>query len=134
MDWEQLLCKKRILGESKESKKKIDPRSEFEKDVQRIFFSHPFRRLQNKTQLIPIPVFDFIHTRLTHSLEVASVGNTIGRTVGREILLRNRKLRTFCKTEKITEHDFGSIVQAACLAHDIGNPPFGHSGEDSISD
>ena len=133
MNWEDLLCSDRIHDsdpaktKEKSKKKESDPRSEFEKDVHRIFFTHPFRRLQNKTQVIPVPVFDFIHTRLTHSLEVASVGRVLGRIAGGKII-KKYELKEF------TEYDFGAIVQAACLAHDIGNPPFGHSGERSIQD
>ncbi len=133
MNWEKLLCSDRIhtqdskKGQEKSSRAKLDPRNEFEKDVHRIFFSYPFRRLQNKTQVVPVPVFDFIHTRLTHSLEVASVGQVIGRIVGKKIIKGNKLEGLF------TEYDIGAIVQAACLAHDIGNPPFGHSGEGAIS-
>lgn len=134
MDWVQLLNNNRIHGISKEDKNSIDPRSEYEKDVQRIFFAYPFRRLQNKTQVIPTPVFDFIHTRLTHSLEVGSVGNILGRIVGKVIIQRHKDFNKYCLSTGITETDIGAIIQAASLAHDIGNPPFGHSGEGSISD
>ncbi len=104
-------------------------RSAFEQDYDRIIFSHPFRRLQDKTQVHPLPEHDFVHTRLTHSLEVSSVGRSLGKRVGEEILKRHPELN-----ENFTLFDFGAIVAAASLAHDLGNPPFGHAGEDSISD
>jgi len=104
-------------------------RSAFEQDYDRIIFSHPFRRLQDKTQVHPLPEHDFVHTRLTHSLEVSSVGRSLGKRVGETILQRHA-------TEKIdfSAFDIGAIVAAASLAHDLGNPPFGHAGEDAISD
>jgi len=104
-------------------------RSAFEQDYDRIIFSHPFRRLQDKTQVHPLPEQDFVHTRLTHSLEVSSVGRSLGKRVGEEILKRHPELNT-----NFSLFDFGAIVAAASLAHDLGNPPFGHAGEDSISD
>jgi dGTPase len=105
-------------------------RSSFEQDFDRIIFSHPFRKLQDKTQVFPLPEEDFVHTRLTHSLEVSSVGRSLGRVIGEEILKRNPDLTA----EGITSQDFGVVVAAASLAHDIGNPPFGHSGESAISE
>lgn len=104
-------------------------RSPFDRDFDRIIFSHPFRRLQDKTQVHPLPEHDFVHNRLTHSLEVSSVGRSLGRAVGENVLKRNEQL-----AKRISAHDFGTIVASAALAHDIGNPPFGHSGESSISD
>lgn len=104
-------------------------RSAFEQDFDRIIFSYPFRRLQDKTQVHPLPEHDFVHTRLTHSLEVSSVGRSLGKLAGATIISRNEKLAA-----KYTPHDFGAIVAAASLTHDIGNPPFGHSGEDAISE
>ena len=89
-------------------------RSAFEQDYDRIIFSHPFRRLQDKTQVHPLPEHDFVHTRLTHSLEVSSVGRSFGKRVGQVILDRNTSLK-----EKFTSHDFGAIIAAASLAHDI---------------
>lgn len=135
MDWRKLLSTERIseLGDCKKNEfpksQFEDPRSPFERDFDQIIFSYPFRRLQDKTQVIPFPEFDFVHTRLTHSLEVASVGRSFGKLVtdliekeeGKEVLGKN------------TSSDIGALIAAACLAHDIGNPPFGHSGEDSIS-
>lgn len=104
-------------------------RSAFEQDYDRIIFSHPFRRLQDKTQVHPLPEHDFVHTRLTHSLEVSSVGRSLGRKVGEVILQRHEDLK-----KEFTLFDFGAIVAAGALAHDIGNPPFGHAGESAISD
>ncbi|MCG9912151.1 MAG: dNTP triphosphohydrolase [Flavobacteriales bacterium] len=104
-------------------------RSEFDKDVDRIIFSHPFRRLQDKTQVVPLPEHDFVHTRLTHSLEVSSVGRYLGKKVAVTLFERYLNLGS----TGISPSDVGSAVAAACLAHDIGNPPFGHSGEQAIS-
>jgi dGTPase len=127
MNWSTLLSSKRI-------NQKVDlgtqpSRSAFDQDYDRIIFSHPFRRLQDKTQVHPLPEQDFVHTRLTHSLEVSSVGRSLGKSVGEVILQRNSEL---AKTFSL--FDFGAIVAAASLAHDLGNPPFGHAGEDAISD
>jgi dGTPase len=104
-------------------------RSAFEQDYDRIIFSHPFRRLQDKTQVHPLPEQDFVHTRLTHSLEVSSVGRSLGKRVGEVILQRYPGLQ-----KDFSLFDFGAIVAAASLTHDLGNPPFGHAGEDAISD
>ncbi|MDH5602548.1 MAG: deoxyguanosinetriphosphate triphosphohydrolase [Cyclobacteriaceae bacterium] len=127
MEWNNLLSPQR----GNERKKiTLDPaRSPFEMDFDRIIFSHPFRRLQDKTQVHPLPEHDFVHTRLTHSLEVSSVGRSLGKTIGKVILERHPSLQ-----KEVSIHDIGGIVAAASLAHDIGNPPFGHSGEDAISD
>lgn len=100
-----------------------DDRSEFKRDYDRLIFSAPFRRLQNKTQVFPLPGSVFVHNRLTHSLEVASVGMSLGNDV--EAALRDRA--SFTCTPSL-----GTIVATACLAHDMGNPPFGHSGEKAI--
>lgn len=104
-------------------------RSAFEQDYDRIIFSHPFRRLQDKTQVHPLPEHDFVHTRLTHSLEVSSVGRSLGRKAGEVIIQRHPVLK-----DRFSVVDFGAIVAAASLAHDLGNPPFGHAGESAISD
>lgn len=104
-------------------------RSAFEQDYDRIIFSHPFRKLQDKTQVHPLPEHDFVHTRLTHSLEVSSVGRSLGKRVGEVILQRHPELKN-----NFSFFDFGAIVAAASLAHDLGNPPFGHAGEEAISD
>ena len=127
MIWKTLLSAKRKglkTGINAESS-----RSAFEQDYDRIIFSHPFRRLQDKTQVHPLPEHDFVHTRLTHSLEVSSVGRSLGKRVGEIILQRHPEL-----TSEFSLFDFGAIVAAASLAHDLGNPPFGHAGEDAISD
>lgn len=126
MEWASLLSPNRI-GQ------KFDfgagqARSLFEQDYDRIIFSHPFRKLQDKTQVHPLPEHDFVHTRLTHSLEVSSVGRSLGRKVGEAIIHRHNLQDLF------NALDFGSVVAAASLAHDIGNPPYGHAGESAISD
>ena len=124
MKWEQLLSCKRLGQE--ELQKKSDDRTEFQRDYDRLIFSAPFRRLQNKTQVFPLPGSIFVHNRLTHSLEVSSVGRSLGNDVSRLILQKNPELYNTHFTE------LGNIVSAACLAHDLGNPPFGHSGEKAI--
>ena len=105
----------------------MDERSEFLRDYDRLVFSAPFRRLQNKTQVFPLPGSVFVHNRLTHSLEVSCVGRSLGNRVSRALIERHPEL----KDSYISE--VGSIVSSACLAHDLGNPPFGHSGERAIS-
>lgn len=126
MNWTQLLSPQRT-GKKKQSSEQS--RSAFEQDYDRIIFSHPFRRLQDKTQVHPLPEHDFVHTRLTHSLEVSSVGRSLGKKVGEVILQRHSQLN-----DSYSLFDFGAIVAAASLTHDLGNPPFGHAGEDAISD
>jgi dGTPase len=127
MNWKHLLSAQRIGQKQLVS---TEPsRSAFEQDYDRIIFSHPFRKLQDKTQVHPLPEHDFVHTRLTHSLEVSSVGRSLGKRVGEVILQRHQDL-----TNQFSLFDFGAIVAAASLTHDLGNPPFGHAGEDSISD
>ena len=128
MDWKLLLSDER-LGLTKTQNGKNDGRSQFQKDFDRIVFSPAFRRLQDKTQVFPLPESDFVHTRLTHSLEVSVVGRSLGNLVGERIISRHPKLK-----KDFTQFHFGEIVAAACLAHDIGNPPFGHSGEDAIAE
>lgn len=127
MEWSNLLSSDR-KGQ-KQGTSFEQSRSAFEQDYDRIIFSHPFRRLQDKTQVHPLPEYDFVHTRLTHSLEVSSVGRSLGKRVGEVILQRNGSLG-----KNFSLFDFGAIVAAASLAHDLGNPPFGHAGEDAISD
>lgn len=127
MNWHQLLSSNRI-GQKQEAATEPS-RSAFEQDYDRIIFSHPFRKLQDKTQVHPLPEHDFVHTRLTHSLEVSSVGRSLGKRVGEIILQRHPEL-----SKNLSLFDFGAIVAAASLAHDLGNPPFGHAGEDAISD
>ncbi len=126
MHWKKLLSAKRF-GESSFEFNKVT-RSRFEQDYDRIIFSNPFRMLQDKTQVFPLPEDDFVHTRLTHSLEVSSVGRSLGKEVGKVIIDR-----WDLEKEGISQFEFGSITSAASLAHDLGNPPFGHSGEEGIS-
>ncbi len=126
MNWDTLLSAKRFGGGSA-SADKSDVRSQFQRDYDRIIFSSPFRRLQNKTQVFPLPGSVFVHNRLTHSLEVASVGRSLGHMLAGEL----EKRKELPGADLFSA--FGSIVSAACLAHDMGNPPFGHSGEKAIS-
>ncbi|MBS9774287.1 MAG: deoxyguanosinetriphosphate triphosphohydrolase [Tenacibaculum sp.] len=131
MNWEQLLSLKRFGDtEIRERAKQDETRLGFEVDFDRIIFSSSFRSLQDKTQVIPLSKTDFVHTRLTHSLEVSVVGRTLGRRVGKEILKRHPNLQKL----GYTFNDFGAIVASASLMHDIGNPPFGHSGEKAIGE
>jgi len=125
VNWPQLLCADR-LGRSKPGRRE-HARSDFQRDSDRIIFSSAFRRLQDKTQVFPLAENDFARTRLTHSLEVASVGRSLGTRVGAEICARHQ-----LGAEGLHPSDFGAIVHAAALGHDLGNPPFGHSGEDAI--
>jgi len=125
MNWQKLISNKR-LGQEIRHTMRHDDRSEFKRDYDRLIFSAPFRRMQNKTQVFPLPGSIFVHNRLTHSLEVASVGKSLGDDVARELLKRHPELRG------TSFEEIGTIVSAACLAHDMGNPPFGHSGEKAI--
>ncbi|MEW5674738.1 deoxyguanosinetriphosphate triphosphohydrolase [Flavobacterium enshiense] len=132
MNWEQLLSLKRQGDTSKRLRKEQDDtRLGFEVDYDRIIFSSAFRSLQDKTQVIPLSKTDFVHTRLTHSLEVSVVGRSLGRLVGKKILEKYPYLK---EVHGYHMNDFGAIVAAAALAHDIGNPPFGHSGEKAIGE
>ena len=132
MTWEQLLSLKRQGDTSKRLRiEQDDTRLGFEVDYDRIIFSSAFRSLQDKTQVIPLSKTDFVHTRLTHSLEVSVVGRSIGRLVGKKIIEKYPHLR---EVHGYHMNDFGAIVAAAALAHDIGNPPFGHSGERAIGE
>ncbi len=131
MNWKQLLSLKKHGDEHIRNRKdEKDSRVGFEVDYDRIIFSNAFRSLQDKTQVIPLSKTDFVHTRLTHSLEVSVVGRSLGRLVGEQVLDKHEDLKEL----GYTINDFGAIVAAACLAHDIGNPPFGHSGEKAIGD
>lgn len=123
MHWPQLLSRKR-LGEEK-TPNSSTARTDFQRDFDRIVFCSAFRRMQDKTQVFPLSKIDYIRTRLTHSLEASSIGRSLGTLVGEQILARQR-------LPGYEASDFGDICAAACLAHDIGNPPFGHSGEDAI--
>ena len=130
MEWEKLLSLKRHGDDFK--RKRIDQdetRLGFDVDYDRIIFSSEFRSLQDKTQVVPFSQGDFVHTRLTHSLETSVVGRSLGRRVGVEILKKYPHLKNDLGYHA---NDFGAIVASASLAHDIGNPPFGHSGEKSI--
>ncbi|MEB3801779.1 deoxyguanosinetriphosphate triphosphohydrolase [Flavobacterium columnare] len=132
MNWEQLLSLKRQGDTSKRLRKEQDDtRLGFEVDYDRVIFSAAFRSLQDKTQVIPLSKTDFVHTRLTHSLEVSVVGRSLGRLVGKKILEKYPYLQ---EIHGYQANDFGAIVAAAALAHDIGNPPFGHSGEKAIGE
>ena len=123
MNWEKLISNCR-LGQEHRHLERHDDRTEFKRDYDRLIFSAPFRRLQNKTQVFPLPGSIFVHNRLTHSLEVASVGMSLGNDVASALLARGEQ-GTFIG-------EIGQIVATACLAHDLGNPPFGHSGEKAI--
>ena len=126
MEWHRLLTSLRTGKEGSVDKVYHD-RTQFQRDFDRLIFSSPFRRLQNKTQVFPLPGSIFVHNRLTHSLEVASVGRSLGNNISRELRERYDDL-----PELIDE--IGYVVAAACLAHDMGNPPFGHSGENALSE
>ena len=124
MEWQRLLSARRLGHDAAEP---VTPaRSPFQKDWDRIVFCSAFRRLQDKTQVHSMPASDYVRTRLTHSLEVASVGRSLGAAVGERVVRRG------LVEAGISAAEFGHIVAAACLGHDIGNPPFGHFGEDTI--
>ena len=125
MNWQELISTLR-LGQEERSATRHDERSEFKRDSDRLVFSAPFRRLQNKTQVFPLPGSVFVHNRLTHSLEVSSVGMSLAGEVTHRLCERHPELRGTLFEE------ISTIVSAACLAHDLGNPPFGHSGERAI--
>ena len=138
MDWNKLISNKRLGQEFRHVKPHEEKlragdstdsgmRTEFKRDYDRLIFSAPFRRLQNKTQVFPLPGSIFVHNRLTHSLEVASVGMSLGNDVAHRIIKEKRPELKDTMFEQI-----GQIVSTACLAHDLGNPPFGHSGEKAI--
>ncbi len=122
MNWQQLLTPIRLGLENFHDRER-DNRNQFQRDYDRLIFSAPFRRLQNKTQVFPLPGSVFVHNRLTHSLEVASVGRSLGMNVAQAH--RNKNINYL--------DEIGAIVSAGCLAHDLGNPPFGHSGEEAIA-
>src|SRR5436190_2663655 len=126
MKFETIFTEKRV-GSDKIS---AGTRSGFQRDFDRLIFSSAFRRLQNKTQVFPLPGTAFVHNRLTHSLEVASVGRSLGKMIGARIS------ESFKNNEAVLEfyrYELANVIAAACLAHDIGNPAFGHSGEKAIS-
>lgn len=131
MNWEQLLSTKRKRkNRVHRDGRNVDLRSEFEKDYHRIIGSASFRRLQDKTQVFPLDRSDFIRTRLTHSMEVSSFAKSLGQNIGENILVY-KKDNSFTPQMK---EDICNILQCAGLIHDIGNPPFGHFGEDAIRD
>jgi dGTPase len=127
MNWETIFTTQRI-GQEKESP---GPRSGFQRDFDRLIFSSAFRRLQNKTQVFPLPGSTFVHNRLTHSLEVASVGRSLGSIVGRKI--SDEIADKSGDSYEFYRYELSNVIAAGCLAHDIGNPAFGHSGEKAIS-
>ncbi len=128
MEWSKLLTRQRLSKKETEDAKSESGRTCFQKDYDRLVFSSPFRRLKDKTQVFSLSNNDYVRTRLIHSLEVSCVGRSLGTIVGSHIIERHKK-----ELEDFQASDFGDIVAAACLAHDIGNPPFGHTGEDAIS-
>ena len=130
MNWSTLYSSRRTGDPERKDSNPDHVRTSFLRDYDRIIFSSGFRRLQNKTQVFPLPGAVFVHNRLTHSLEVASVGRSLGKAVGEEIAKKySRQGEYFIDFYR---HELQSVIAAACLAHDIGNPPFGHSGEDAI--
>ncbi|WP_372650008.1 deoxyguanosinetriphosphate triphosphohydrolase [Draconibacterium sp.] len=125
MDWNTLLSPKRLGSKGTLGPVTNEDRTQFQRDYDRIIFSSPFRRMQNKTQVFPLPEHIFVHNRLTHSLEVASVGRSLGNLLSEYLLELHQ--------DNPLIYEIGTIVSTACLAHDLGNPPFGHSGEAAIS-
>ena len=125
MEWSKLLSGKRLGVEHYHERK--HERTNFQRDYDRLIFSSPFRRLQNKTQVFPLPGSIFVHNRLTHSLEVSCVGRSLGKNVS------SRLMQKYKDDDGVNFSEIDSIVSAACLAHDMGNPPFGHSGERAIA-
>jgi dGTPase len=138
MEWSKLLSRKRLAENSPETSEteiKLQNRTSFQRDFDRIVFSSSFRRLKDKTQVFPLFNNDYVRNRLIHSLEASCVGRSLGTIVGEEIIKRHKELHSHKDEFKnYTPSDFGDIVAAACLAHDIGNPPFGHAGEDAIQE
>lgn len=129
MDWPQLLSPRRFTHPAA-TEPVTAARNPFQKDWDRVVFSSAFRRLQDKTQVHSLPETDYVRTRLTHSMEVSSVGRSLGAAVGETVLQRRPSIRhQGGPLDEVTAAEFGHIVSAACLAHDIGNPPFGHFGE-----
>lgn len=125
MNWNQLISTRRLGSGLSSNKNEALSRTQFQRDYDRIIFSSPFRRMQNKTQVFPLPGSIFVHNRLTHSLEVASVGRSLGNIFTEKLIESGENNPLF--------YELGSVVSAACLAHDLGNPPFGHAGEEAIS-
>lgn len=129
MNWHTLFSNKRLGAEHRNVLENF--RTDYMRDYDRLIFSSQFRRLQNKTQVFPLPGAVFVHNRLTHSLEVASVGRSLGKAIGERIV---EKYEKELNQEAIEFYKFelSAVVMTACIAHDIGNPPFGHSGEEAI--
>ncbi len=132
MDLNKLFSDKRTGSQYKPEKKKEELRNEYQKDFDRVIFSTSFRRLQNKTQVFPLPGSVFVHNRLTHSLEVASVGRSLGSEIGNYLAEKYAK-DLDKKNRELYKHSLYNVISTACLCHDIGNPAFGHSGEDAIA-
>ena len=136
MEWKKLLTRKR-LGKNKSEEQTAQTRTCFQQDYDRLVFSSPFRRLKDKTQVFPLSKHDYVRTRLIHSLEVSCVGRSLGSLVGKQIIERHKQSLVDARQKEGLEpfdaSDFGDIVSAACLAHDLGNPPFGHAGEGAIA-
>ena len=131
MNWKSLYTSKRLGAESRYETEKADLiRNAYLRDYDRLIFSSPFRRMQNKTQVFPVPGPIFVHNRLTHSLEVASVGRSLGKAVG--VKLSQKYPEENADFHEFYRYDLPTVIATACLAHDIGNPPFGHSGESAI--
>jgi len=125
MNWTELISSKRLGTKPALKQTELYNRTQFQRDYDRMIFSSPFRRMQNKTQVFPLPGSIFVHNRLTHSLEVASVGRSLGNIL-------SEKLQDSGESNPLIT-ELGAVVSAACLAHDMGNPPFGHAGEEAIS-
>ena len=128
MDWAQLISTQRFKAPAEEEPQ----RTPFQRDFDRIVFSAAFRRLQDKTQVHPFPNSDYIRRRLTHSLEVSCVGRSLGADLGNYLVNQHSTLISGISETATLPFDLGQIVANACLAHDIGNPPFGHAGEKAI--
>lgn len=126
-----LLHSHRRTGDSKPTNSH-ELRSAYQRDFDRVIFSSAFRKLQDKTQVFPLPGSVFVHNRLTHSLEVASVGRSLANLVGNQLCSQFKNDLT-PESQEFYRYDFYNVISAACLCHDIGNPAFGHSGEDAIA-
>ncbi|MDZ7898508.1 MAG: deoxyguanosinetriphosphate triphosphohydrolase [Arcicella sp.] len=131
MNWNSLYTSKRLGAEHRYAGENIDPiRNAYLRDYDRLIFSSPFRRMQNKTQVFPVPGPIFVHNRLTHSLEVASVGRSLGKAIG--VKISQKYPEEDANFHEFYRYDLPTVIATSCLAHDIGNPPFGHSGESAI--
>jgi len=124
LEWKKLLCSER---QRKTTTEALSHRNEFDKDYDRIIYSSSFRRLQDKAQVFPLQQNDFTRTRLTHSLEVASLGRSLAWNIGYWLKDEKKEFTTFEEIKQLA-----SLVEVSCLVHDLGNPPFGHYGEDII--